>query len=259
MTSAPDTPMQPASFLAAPPLEPGGEVERIAYLQSEGRAPTFVWCGGLMSDMRGTKADVLHDHAARMGYGFVRFDYHGHGESTGAFTDGTISRWARDTVQVIDDLTAGPLVLMGSSMGGWTSLLAARARPGRVAGLVLVNPAPDFTEALVWPGWSPERKREIQRDGIVYIPSDYGEPYPYTWALMEDGRANLILDGDLDIACPVEIFSGDRDDVVPVAHARRIARAIPQAKLHVVEGGDHSLSREGDLERLKAAMGRMAV
>ena len=245
-------------YLAAPPLKPGGALERIAYLRSEGSSPTFVWCGGLMSDMRGTKAEVLHGWAKAHGCGFVRFDYFGHGESTGAFTDGTVSRWARDTLQVVDDLTAGPVVLLGSSMGGWVGLLAARERPERVRGLILVNPAPDFTSKLVWPSWTPEQQHQIRRDGVVYIPSDYGEPYPYTWALMEDGRANTVLDGDLDITCPVEIFQGTEDTVVPPEHARRIARSLPHAELHMVEGGDHSLSREGDLEKLEGAMARMA-
>ena len=243
--------------LAAPPIEPGGKLERIAYLESDGAAPTFVWCGGLMSDMRGTKAEVLHAWAKARGCGFVRFDYFGHGESTGSFTDGTISRWARDTLQVMDDLTSGPVVLLGSSMGGWVSLLAARERPERIKGLILINPAPDFTSELVWPSWTPEQQHEIQRDGVVYIPSDYGEPYPYTWALMKDGRANLVMEGDLGLDVPVEIFSGDRDEVVPTSHCRRLADALEGAVLHVVKSGDHSLSREGDLGMLKAAMGRM--
>ena len=258
MTSPSPAPMHLApEYLSAPALEPGGVLERIAYLASEGAAPTFVWCGGLMSDMRGTKAEVLHGWAREHGCGFVRFDYYGHGESTGAFTDGTISRWARDTLQVVDELTAGPVVLLGSSMGGWVSLLAARARPERVRGLILINPAPDFTEALVWPSWTPEQQHEIQRDGVIYIPSDYGDPYPYTWALMEDGRANLVMEGDLGLDVTVEIFSGDRDEVVPSAHCRRLADALEGAVLHVVEGADHSLSREEDLELLRGAMGRM--
>ena len=241
-------------FLAAPPLNDGGPLERIAYLDTPGESPTIVWCGGLMSDMRGTKAGAFHDVAARQGHAFVRFDYLGHGESTGEFVQGTIGRWARDTLQVIDEVTDGPLILIGSSMGGWTSLLAARARPGRVKGLLLINPAPDFTETM-WAGWSDDHKREIQDDGITYVPSDYGAPYPYTWALIEDGRANLLMDGDLGVDVPVHIFSGENDEVVPTAHCRRLAEALPSAALTVVEGGDHSLSRPEDIALMARTLG----
>lgn len=241
-----------ARFLARDPLTPGGEAERVAYKTTPGVSPTIIWCGGLMSDMDGTKAIALHDWAAKEGLAFLRFDYFGHGASTGAFTDGTISRWAEDTLAVIDHLTTGPLILVGSSMGGWVSLLSARARD-RVKALLLINPAPDFTED-VFKSFTPEQQRGIQRDGIVHVPSDYGEPYPYAWALIEDGRANLLLTADLDLSIPVHIFSGDADTVVPTAHCQRLTDALPNATLTVVEGGDHSLSRPEDIAALKKAL-----
>ena len=243
-------------FLARDPLAPGGEAERLAYKATAGKAPTILWCGGLMSDMEGTKAVALHRWAARKGHAFVRFDYHGHGASTGAFTDGTITRWAEDTLAVIDDLTEGPLILIGSSMGGWVGLLAARARD-RVRALLLINPAPDFTED-VFRAFTPEQQHAVRRDGIVHIPTDYGDPYPYSWALIEDGRANLLLQGDLGLDIPVHIFSGDLDTVVPTAHCQRLANALANATLTVVEGGDHSLSRPEDIKALEDALASLA-
>ena len=217
-----------------------------------------MWVGGMMSDMRGTKAEDFHAWAEDAGYAYVRFDFPGLGESSGDYLDGDVSRRLRDTLQVIDDLTTGPVVLIGSSMGGWVSLLATRARPERVGALLLINPAPDFTEWLL-EDWPPEVRREIERDGIVYIPSDYGEPTPYAWAWIEDGRANLVMEEDLGLDIPVMIFSGDADDVVPTEKCRRLANSLPSAELVVVEGGDHSLSRPGDLKRLRAALAKLAT
>ena len=255
---ATDSKTPEAQFLAAPPHAEGGEIARIAYLKSDGGSPSFVWVGGMLSDMRGTKAEDFHAWAEGEGRAYVRFDFPGLGESSGDYLDGSVSRRLRDTLQVIDELTTGPVVLIGSSMGGWVSLLAARARPGRVKGLLLINPAPDFTEWLL-EDWPPEVRREIERDGIVYIPSDYGEPTPYAWAWIEDGRANLVMEDDLGLDIPVRIFSGAEDDVVPTAKCRRLADALPGATLTVVEGGDHSLSRPDDLLRLRAALDALAA
>ena len=240
-------------FLPAPPLHAEGRPERIAYLSTPGDAPTIIWCGGLMSDMRGTKASEFHKWAAKAGHGFIRFDYLGHGESSGEFTQGTISRWAADTLQVIDELTTGPVILIGSSMGGWTSLLAARARPKRVKALLLINPAPDFTEWM-WESWDDAQRETIERDGILYIPSDYGDPYPYSLSLIQDGRSQRLLDKPLDLDIPVHIFSGAEDDVVPTARCVQLQNALSNARLTVVEGGDHSLSRPEDMNAMKAAL-----
>ena len=243
-------------FIASPALHPDGRLERIAYLDTPGDSPTILWCGGLMSDMRGTKASVLHQWASDAGHAFIRFDYLGHGESSGEFTQGSISRWAADTLQIIDELTTGPLILIGSSMGGWTSLLAARARPDRVKALLLINPAPDFTEWM-WDSWTEAQRETIQREGILFIPSDYGDPYPYTLNLIEDGRTQRLLDKALNLDIPVHIFSGADDDVVPTARCEALQRALPNAKLTVIEGGDHSLSRPEDMARLQAALSKL--
>jgi len=155
------------NYLSAP------DGEKIAYKINRGKGPTFIWCGGLKSDMEGGKATHLHDWAIEEGRSYIRFDYFGHGVSSGEFREGTISRWAADVVQVIDELTKGDVILVGSSMGGWASLLAAIKRPERVKGLLLIAPAPDFTQKLTWAEWSEEERETLERDGIVYVPSDY--------------------------------------------------------------------------------------
>ena len=255
--------MQPgesAAFLARAPYRDGGPLGRLAYLASAADAgrPTLVWVGGMMSDMRGTKAESFHACARERGLGFVRFDFPGLGESAGDYLDGTVGRRVEDTLAVIDELTTGPLILLGSSMGGWVSLLAARARPGRVRALLLVNPAPDFTEWLL-EEWPPEVRDSIERDGIVHIPSDYGEPTPYAWAWIEDGRANLVMRSDLGLDIPVRIFSGAEDAVVPTARCRELADSLSDAELTVVKGGDHSLSRPGDIALMTAALERLVA
>ena len=249
MTLGPDAP--PAQYLVAPPLEEGGPLARIAYLRAEGKAPAFVWVGGMMSDMRGTKAGALHRWAQGRGHAFVRFDFPGLGESTGDYFDGSVSRRLRDTLQVIDELTDGPVVLVGSSMGGWVSLLAARERPRRVGALLLVNPAPNFTEWM-WDDFPAEVRDTMRRDGVVHIPSDYGQPTPYAWAWFEDGRAHLVEE-DFDLDAPVHIFSGSEDTVVPTARCRELAASLG-AELTVVEGGDHSLSRDADIQAMEAVL-----
>jgi hypothetical protein len=216
-----------------------------------------VWLGGFASDMAGTKAQALADRAMRTGRGFLRFDYFGHGESSGDFRDGTISRWREDALAVIDGLTEGPLVLVGSSMGGWIACLAAMARPGRIAGMALVAPAPDFTAKLMRPELSDEARRAIEEEGVWIRRSDY-EPngIPVTRTLLEDGDRWSILDGPVAIACPVRILQGGADPDVPWEHALRLARAIegPDVVFSLIKDGDHRLSRPQDLERLVAAV-----
>jgi pimeloyl-ACP methyl ester carboxylesterase len=228
----------------------------LAHERQDGAAPTFVWLGGFKSDMAGTKAEALAVWARDRGQGFVRFDYSGHGQSGGRFEDGTISSWLGDALAVIDRLTRGPLVLVGSSMGGWLALLAARVRPARVAGLLLIAPAADFTERLMWDGFSAEERRAIQTDGRLEEPSQYSpEPNVITLALIEDGRRHLLMDRPYAFAGPIHILQGGADPDVPEAHVRALAASLPAERLtlELIPDGDHRLSRPQDLERLLAA------
>lgn len=225
---------------------------KLSYHRTDGHGPMVIWCGGLKSDMDGTKAVDLERRCAEVGQAFIRFDYFGHGISDGNFTDGTISRWASDVVAMIDRFGTGGTVLIGSSMGGWASLLAALDRSDAVKGLVLVNPAPDFTEKMVWAGWDDHKRAMLIEDGVVYEPSDYGEPYAYSRALIEDGRARQILDAPIAFQGPVEILQGANDTVVPPDYSRQIVEAVKSDRVGytLVKGGDHSLSRPEDLDRL---------
>ena len=234
------------NYLSAP------KGEKIAYKKSDGKGPTLVWCGGLKSDMEGGKATNLHDWAIEEERSYIRFDYFGHGESSGAFREGTISRWASDVVQVIDELTKGDVILVGSSMGGWASLLATLQRPSRVRGLLLIAPAPDFTQKLTWVDWTDEQRETLERDGIVYVPSDYDEPYEYSRVLMKDGKANQILDAPINFDGPVRILQGAVDPVVPWEYSRQILDVITSEDVDytLVKNGDHSLSAPEDLDRL---------
>ncbi len=234
---------------------------RIAYEKTEGhgrlaKAPTLIWCGGLKSDMEGGKATHLHAWATARGQGFIRFDYFGHGQSSGDFIDGTMSRWAEDIAYVRDQLTDGPVILVGSSMGGWAALLTAIANTPLTAGLVLINPAPDFTEKLTVAGWSEAQIKALEDDGVVYEPSGYDEPYAYSKALIEDGRARQILDTPIPVNCPVRVLQGYEDNVVPWAHSKRLIDMLTSKDVTytLVAGGDHSLSREGDLKLIEGAI-----
>jgi len=230
--------------------------EKIAYEKSDGHGPTLIWCGGLKSDMEGSKATHLHRWAQTQGQAFIRFDYFGHGQSSGAFIDGTLSRWASDIGVVCDELTQGPVLLIGSSMGGWASLLAALENAGRIAGLVLINPAPDFTEKLTVAGWTEDQIKALENDGVVYEPSGYDEPYAYSKALIEDGRARQILDTPIKLSCSVRILQGYEDNVVPWAHSKRLLDVMTSGDITytLVAGGDHSLSRPSDLRLIEAAI-----
>ena len=225
---------------------------RIVYQHNEGRGPTFIWCGGLKSDMEGSKAVHLHEWAKQSGQSFIRFDYFGHGISDGEFADGTISRWAADVCHVIDELTRGDVILIGSSMGGWASLLAAMDRPKRVKALLLINPAPDFTEKLTYENWSQDQKDELEREGVVYEPSGYDESYAYSKALIIDGRQRQILDRSITFSGPVHILQGEADAVVPWDYSLKIVGALTSTHVDytLVKDGDHSLSRPQDLDRL---------
>jgi len=220
-------------------------------------APGIVFLGGFKSDMTGTKASTLDDFCHARGLGFLRFDYSGHGESSGDFLDGTISRWFTDALAAFDRLTEGPQILVGSSMGGWIMLLVALARPERIKGLVGVAPAPDFTEALIWPSLSESDREKLLREGKLEQPSDYSpEPYVITRALIEDGRRNLLLNNTIDIDAPVRLLHGLNDRDVPHTVSLQLQAKLKSQDVIVqlIKDGDHRLSRPQDLARLCTAV-----
>lgn len=235
--------------------------ERLAWRRVAGRGPTVIWLGGFMSDMTGTKAQALSDWALANGRAFLRFDYLGHGESSGAFRSGTITRWRADALAAIAGLTEGPLVLVGSSMGGWISCLVAAEIPERLHAMVLIAPAADFTEALMKPGLPPEAHEAIARDGEWIRPSLY-EPtgYPITRGLLEDGARWTILGGPVPVDVPVRILQGREDPDVPWTHALELANAIrsDDVVFTLIKDGDHRLSRDQDIARLIAAVAEVA-
>jgi len=217
---------------------------RIAYHRSPGKGPGVVFLGGFKSDMEGTKALYLEDWARRAGRAFLRFDYSGHGQSSGAFEEGAIGDWAADAMAAIDALTEGPQILVGSSMGGWIALLAARARPERLAGLVTVAAAPDFTEDAMWAGFDAVQRAELIEAGQVALPSDYGEPYVITRRLIEEGRENLVLRDPLNLPFPVRFLQGTADEDVDISVALRLLEHAqgPDMRLTLVDGADHRFS-----------------
>jgi hypothetical protein len=232
------------------------EGERLAWRRVDGSGPTIVWLGGFRSEMAGTKAQALADWAQDQGRPFLRFDYFGHGASSGDFRRGTITRWRADALAVIDELADGPLILIGSSMGGWLACLAALSRPDRVKGLVLIAPAADFTERLIEPSLTDQARQAIETDGLWMRPSAYGDPDPIARELLEDGRRWSILPGPVAITAPVAILQGAADPDVPWRHALDLALAIGLDNLvfTLIGDGDHRLSRTDDLVRLKAAI-----
>jgi pimeloyl-ACP methyl ester carboxylesterase len=242
----------------------GDSARRIAIRARAGGQPGLFWLGGFNSDMTGTKAVALDSWAAEHDRACVRFDYSGHGESGGRFIDGTIGRWLEDSVAVFTQFCRGPQVVVGSSMGGWMALLLAReiagkAKEASLAGLVLIAPAPDFTEELMWKGFSPDIRREIESNGAWLRPSQYGEPYPITRALIEDGRNHLLLGRAIEVGCPVHILQGVQDPDVPWQHALALAHRLPaeDVVLTMIQDGDHRLSRPQDIARILAAVGEM--
>lgn len=230
-----------------------GDGGTIAYHFTPGKLPGVVFLTGFKSDMTGGKALALEDYCRKTGRAFLRFDYGGHGASSGRFEDGCIGDWADDAVHALDRLTAGPMVLVGSSMGGWIMLLVALRRPDRVAGLVGIAAAPDFTEDLIPHELTPEQLATVERDGMVLLPSPYDpEPTPITRRLIEDGRDHLLLRGPLPILAPVRLIHGMRDPDVPWKTSLRIADCLEATDVEVqlVKAGDHRLSELHDLERL---------
>jgi pimeloyl-ACP methyl ester carboxylesterase len=236
---------------------------RLAYLSRAGaKAPGVLWLGGFKSDMTGTKATALDFWATETGYPFVRFDYFGHGQSSGDFRAGTISRWKDDALAVLDQLCEGPQVLVGSSMGGWIALLVALARPERVAGMVLIAPAIDMTEELMWSRFPADIKTTLERDGVWLRPSDYDpEPYVITKALIEDGRRHLLLGGRIAVGCPVRIIHGMRDPDVPWQLSLRLIDALASKDVVAafIKDGDHRLSSPHDLARMSGIVGDLCL
>jgi pimeloyl-ACP methyl ester carboxylesterase len=261
MTPSPVSDPEPAF------IEVGGVdgQRRIAVRARPGSAPGLFWLGGFHSDMKGTKAVALDGWAAEQGRACVRFDYSGHGESGGAFVDGTIGRWLDESLAVFGQFCRGPQVVVGSSMGGWMALLLAREiarqKTGQasLAGLVLIAPAPDFTEELMWKAFSPEARHDLETKGLWLRPSDYGEPYPITRALIEEGRNHLLLGSAIEVGCPVRILQGAQDPDVPWQHAFALTHRLPSddVVLTMIQDGDHRLSRPQDIARILAAVAEM--
>ena len=247
----PDTPV--TADRADPPSLARPDGTTIAYRRSPGLSPGVVFLGGFRSDMSGTKALFLEEHCRRSGRAYLRFDYFGHGASSGDFTLGTIGRWRDDAVAVIDSLTDGPQILVGSSMGGWIMLLAALARPQQVAALIGIAVAPDFTADLLPARLNAEQRRTLEKTGSVVLSSDYDPAgYLYTKALIEDGNRHLLLRGPIPLGVPMRLLHGLADASVPWQTSRRLAEQLASRDVTVtlVKDGDHRLSTEADLERL---------
>ncbi|PCI50543.1 MAG: alpha/beta hydrolase [Alphaproteobacteria bacterium] len=226
---------------------------KLAYEYRQGKGPTVVFFPGFMSDMEGSKALALEAFCQSRGQAYVRFDYSGHGKSSGAFTDGTIGAWKEDALAIIDQVTTGDLILVGSSMGGWIGLLCALARKDRVKGFVGLAAAPDFTKELCWDTYSDEIKTTLRRDGVYYEACDYGDkPYAMTMTLLREGNAHLIMGSQIDLDCPVRLIQGMKDTDVPPHTAQRISDLLASEDVVItyVKNGDHRLSSDGDLKRL---------
>ena len=238
----------------------------LAYRQVNGAGgaepPGVVWLGGFRSDMLSTKAEQIAIAARQDGRAFLRFDYSGHGESPGAFEEGTIGRWAGESLDMIRALTSGPQILVGSSMGGWIALLVARAlaelgETERLGGMVLIAPAVDFTQELMWEQFSDDIKQEIETTGQWLRPTQYApEPYPVTRALIEDGRRQLLFGEPIRSHCPVHILQGMEDPDVPWSHAMKLVEhlAADPVAVTLVKDGDHRLSRDEDISRMLSAI-----
>ncbi|NOG70370.1 carboxylesterase [Roseicella sp. DB1501] len=235
-----------------------GDGTALAWRRRRGRGPGVVFLGGFNSDMTGSKAEDLSAFCAGRGQAFLRFDYSGHGASGGHFVDGTIGRWAEDAAAVLAALTEGPQILVGSSMGGWIALLLALRQRERVAGLIGIAAAPDFTTRIE-AALPAEARAAMAREGVWHRPSAYGDPYPITRALIEEGRRHLLLQAGVPLAVPVRLLQGQRDPDVPWEHALRIAEAIegPDVQVVLVKDGDHRLSRPQDLRLLRRVLGAM--
>lgn len=228
---------------------------RIAYRKTEGTSktlPAVMFMGGFRSDMTGTKAAYLEERCRARGQTFVRYDYSGHGQSGTDFMDCTVSTWLADSEAVIDTLLTGPVIVVGSSLGGWLALLLAQRRPQRVAGLVLLAPAPDFPEDIWNLEFGTEERRHVETTGVFYRPSSYGDPYPLTRALFQDAKNHLLLDKRSVYPCAIHILHGKADPDVPWQKSERIMEQsmAPSIRVTWIDDGDHRLSRDQDLKLL---------
>ena len=228
----------------------------LAYHKLEGRGPGVVFLSGLKSDMEGTKALYLQDWAQRRGRAFLRFDYSGHGQSSGKFTDGCIGDWAEDAEAALETLTDGPQILVGSSMGGWIGCLLTRRHPARVAGFIGIAAAPDFTEDSMWAGFSDDQRQQLATEGQVALPSDYDEPYIITRRMIEDGRERLVLRKPLAIDAPLRLLQGTADADVDMSVALRLLDHLqgPDIRLALVKGADHRFSDDRCLALIRATL-----
>jgi pimeloyl-ACP methyl ester carboxylesterase len=243
--------------------ETAGRIDRgdgvaLAWRRLEGNGPTIVFLPGFRSDMEGSKAVHLAAFAAARGQAMLRLDYSGHGASDGRFEDGTIGVWTADALHVVDQLTEGPLLLVGSSMGGWIGLNLALARPDRVVGFVGIAAAPDFTETLIWATMDRHERTRLMAEGTIFLASAYGDPVPITLALIEDGRKHLRLAGPIPLLCPVRLLHGQKDSEVPWRSALTLADRLesPDTQITLIKDGDHRLSRESDLGLLEDVVAR---
>lgn len=260
------------------PVGRGGDAREIAVLKIAGNEPGLVWFGGYRSDMAGTKAEAMMKWAACNGFAATRFDYSGHGQSGGDFFDGTISRWVEECCEVLSHHTSGPQILVGSSMGGWISLIVAKMRAahetgqsaktglecnmgfGKIAGMLLIAPAADFTEALMVPALTPDQVQTLETRGFIEQVSQYSdEPDIITRALIEDGRKNYILEGIIQTDCPVVILQGMKDPDVPYTHTLRLLNHLPAERvtLTLINDGDHRLSRDQDIQLMTRSLERL--
>lgn len=242
--------MAETTFLETP------QGRRIAYHKTDGTGPGVVFLGGFKSDMEGTKAIHLEAWAKTQGMAFLRFDYSGHGQSSGAFEDGAIGDWAEDAYEAIEALTSGPQILVGSSMGGWISSILIAKMPEKIAGFVGIAAAPDFTEDSMWAGFSEDQRAELARSGKVSLPSDYGEPYVITKRLIEDGRQNLVLRKPLITHFPVRLLQGTNDADVDLSVALRLLEHVQgdDVRLTLVKGADHRFSTPECLSLIETAI-----
>lgn len=233
---------------------------RIAYERVAGQGPDqasgVVFLGGFRSDMTGTKAQYLEAWAKAQGRAFLRFDYSGHGQSSGAFEEGCIGDWAQDAMAAVTALTEGPQIIVGSSMGGWIALLLARTMPAQVAGMVTIAAAPDFTEDSMWAGFDTDQRAALDRDGQIALPSEYGDPLIITRRLIEDGRGHLVLRDPLALPFPVRMLQGTADADVDMAVALRLLDHVTggDIRLTLVKGADHRFSEPSNLHMIAAAV-----
>jgi pimeloyl-ACP methyl ester carboxylesterase len=239
----------------------GNRRRRIAYRRREGEGPALLWLSGFLSDMASAKATAVAAWTATEGVAMMRFDYSGHGLSGGDLLDATIGDWLEESIAVWELMGEGPRIVIGSSMGGWIALLLARhlarvRRSGELAGMVLIAPALDMTEALMWRELPQGAKEEIERTGVTYVPSAYADPYPITARLIEEGRSHLLEGQPFDPGCPVRILQGMRDADVPWRHALALLDLLSGAdvELTLIKDGGHRLSEPHDLRRLIATI-----